>query len=174
MDNSKSITEEFFEKIKDLPTIDEAAIDEFDKRQAKVLKRYSQVCYTEIHCLYTSIIQWLKPRLIRLISAWEKTVNLQHPTHKQEYEEIIELISLSEYILETKWDDEFEDIRPPRTEDFFDRLIKQENGNYLLKPYPPKEQKLWRAYYKAQNRKEKEVKDKFTKLLTKNFWKLWV
>lgn len=166
--DSKPLKEELFLELEKLPAIDGKAITAFDKKQKKIEKVYNKVHPQEVYSLDISLIKWLKPRLILLTKSFEKIVDLEEESQKILYDEVKEMISLSDFIIETKWFDAFED--EDKSDPDIDELFIREGDHYIMTESSPER----KEYFKKVNKCESDSKDRYVELLSKNFWRLWI
>ena len=143
------------------------------EKEERVEKNYKDVVDIEGYALDEYLMKWLKYRLPLVKEGWEKVIDIDKetcPSQHQEYNELCELIELTDYILAEKWDEEYED--PKKPEDDLSALLergeKTKDGGTILPPLS----KEYSAYLKKVRKLETLKKERWLKLLTKLFWRL--
>jgi len=66
-------------------------------------------------------------------------------------------------------------FRPPyrdKTEDFMDRLIKLESGNFLMKPFTEEQSRLFKKFIKHESYLQQQDHDLLHQLIAK-YYKVW-
>jgi len=174
--------EEWLENDK-VPAVCQKSVNAYDKNLAKVKKIYDNVEWTEIFDISLSLTKWLLPRLKKLKERWEDWVELEKDKKQKEiYERLIEMIELSEYIIEQKWDDEFEYPDNPNIDSsnglpkdyFIPTGDLDEEGEPLFsfnekyKPTPEQDE-----YYKKIRKIESQKLDRWLEIINKDLWKWW-
>jgi len=153
--------------------------DEWNAERAKVEKAYKTVYRSETMALDESVLRFLKYRLPHVKTGWEKAHNIDKdhcPEQYQEYCDLCELIELTDYILDEKWDTEIPDPEPydwngkSFNEFWKDNFTKNPDGSSTMKPSSPAKQK----YYDDKRALEYKKRDRWLELLNTLFWRLGV
>jgi len=144
----------------------------WDAVEKKIEENYADVYEQECFALDERIMKWLKHRLPHVKAGWEKMHDIDKdscPKQHQEYNELCELIKLTDYILEEGWYNEFE--RPANERDLL-KILKEtkpnKDGSITLPPSSPEEHEyhknMWEAEWKA--------KERWLEIFSKLFWRL--
>ena len=149
-----------------------AADKKWDANEKKIDGNYAAVFPQEGTALDVYLMRWLKHRLPLVKIGWEKTNDIDKvscPEQHKEYNELCELIKLTDYILAEGWDNEFE--RPANEKNLLEILKEiepDEKGNKTLPPSSPEmheyHKNVWEAEWKARER--------WLEIFGKLFWRL--
>ena len=143
------------------------------EKEERVEKNYKDVVDIEGHALDKYLMKWLKYRLPLVKTGWEKVCDIDKetcPSQHKEYNELCELIELTDYILGEKWDEEYENPKKPEYDLFamLERGEKTKDGSTILPPLS----KEYSAYLKKVCKLETQKKERWLGLFTKLFWRL--
>ena len=145
----------------------------YAEKEERVEKNYKDVVDIEGYALDEYLMKWLKYRLPLVKEGWEKTIDIDKetcPSQHQEYNEICEIIMLTDYILGEKWDEEYKDPKKPEDDLFamLERGEKTKDGGTILPPFS----KEYSAYMKKVRKLETQKRERWLKLFIKLFWRL--